>query len=319
MATKSETAHKQSDAITGLRIEHVSGGVDNSSDGAHPGDTSMEDKPPVNGGDESSDEEEPRLQALSSEQLARRASFKRILDDLSSADQALKSGGSGMDPIAAAAAATLQAQHAAIQAAGLANPSLLPGLLQGMQQNLAAAGATPPATSGGDVQIPAAMMLPSQSLQSALLNAQSLASSQSPLIAGAVQSLASQTNLPATLLSSALLNANMAANLSNATSSAASSPAAGLLNTSATASPAGLKVGGAAGTSPSSQVLDDTTRKREVRLMKNREAARECRRKKKEYVRCLENRVAVLESQNQALIGELRALKELYLPKSNQD
>ena len=51
----------------------------------------------------------------------------------------------------------------------------------------------------------------------------------------------------------------------------------------------------------------------------NREAARECRRKKKEYVRCLENRVAVLESQNQALIGELRALKELYLPKNNQD
>jgi hypothetical protein len=48
----------------------------------------------------------------------------------------------------------------------------------------------------------------------------------------------------------------------------------------------------------------------------HREAARECRRKKKEYVRCLENRVAVLESQNQALIGELRALKELYLPKS---
>lgn len=49
-----------------------------------------------------------------------------------------------------------------------------------------------------------------------------------------------------------------------------------------------------------------------------REAARECRRKKKEYIRCLENRVAVLESQNQALIGELRALKELYLPKSQE-
>ena len=48
-----------------------------------------------------------------------------------------------------------------------------------------------------------------------------------------------------------------------------------------------------------------------------REAAKECRRKKKEYVRCLENRVAVLESQNQALIGELRALKELYLPKQD--
>jgi hypothetical protein len=64
------------------------------------------------------------------------------------------------------------------------------------------------------------------------------------------------------------------------------------------------------------QFAEDTMRKREVRLKKNREAARECRRKKKEYVRCLENRVAVLESQNQALIGELRALKELYLPKS---
>lgn len=51
----------------------------------------------------------------------------------------------------------------------------------------------------------------------------------------------------------------------------------------------------------------------------SREAARECRRKKKEYVRCLESRVAVLESQNQALIGELRALKELYLPKSQDN
>jgi hypothetical protein len=66
-------------------------------------------------------------------------------------------------------------------------------------------------------------------------------------------------------------------------------------------------------------VADEQGKKREIRLMKNREAARECRRKKKEYVRCLENRVAVLESQNQALIGELRALKELYLPKNNQE
>ena len=31
-------------------------------------------------------------------------------------------------------------------------------------------------------------------------------------------------------------------------------------------------------------------RKREIRLLKNREAARECRRKKKEYIKCLENR-----------------------------
>ncbi|KAL1022184.1 hypothetical protein UPYG_G00023280 [Umbra pygmaea] len=58
------------------------------------------------------------------------------------------------------------------------------------------------------------------------------------------------------------------------------------------------------------------TRKREVRLMKNREAARECRRKKKEYVKCLENRVAVLENQNKTLIEELKALKDLYCHKS---
>jgi len=64
-------------------------------------------------------------------------------------------------------------------------------------------------------------------------------------------------------------------------------------------------IGGA--TSPVHQA-----RKREIRLMKNREAARECRNKKKEYIKCLENRVAVLENQNKALIEELKSLKELY-------
>ncbi|TRY79399.1 hypothetical protein TCAL_05796 [Tigriopus californicus] len=54
----------------------------------------------------------------------------------------------------------------------------------------------------------------------------------------------------------------------------------------------------------------DTTSKREMRLQKNREAARECRRKKKEYIKCLENRVAVLENQNKALIEELKSLKD---------
>jgi cAMP response element-binding protein len=48
------------------------------------------------------------------------------------------------------------------------------------------------------------------------------------------------------------------------------------------------------------------------RLVFHREAARECRRKKKEYIKCLENRVAVLENQNKALIDELKSLKELY-------
>ncbi|XP_071446292.1 cyclic AMP-responsive element-binding protein 1-like isoform X4 [Hetaerina americana] len=59
-------------------------------------------------------------------------------------------------------------------------------------------------------------------------------------------------------------------------------------------------------------------RKREQRLMKNREAARECRRKKKEYIKCLENRVAVLENQNKALIDELKALKELYCQQKTE-
>ncbi|XP_066572461.1 cAMP-responsive element modulator isoform X1 [Amia ocellicauda] len=64
------------------------------------------------------------------------------------------------------------------------------------------------------------------------------------------------------------------------------------------------------------QLAEEATRKRELRLMKNREAARECRRKKKEYVKCLENRVAVLENQNKTLIEELKALKDLYCHKT---
>ncbi|XP_008102169.1 cyclic AMP-dependent transcription factor ATF-1 isoform X3 [Anolis carolinensis] len=68
-------------------------------------------------------------------------------------------------------------------------------------------------------------------------------------------------------------------------------------------------------TSQSSKT-DDPQLKREIRLMKNREAARECRRKKKEYVKCLENRVAVLENQNKTLIEELKTLKDLYCHKN---
>ena len=48
-------------------------------------------------------------------------------------------------------------------------------------------------------------------------------------------------------------------------------------------------------TSPNVGGPTEANRKRAVRLQKNREAARECRRKKKEYIKCLENRVAVLE------------------------
>lgn len=67
---------------------------------------------------------------------------------------------------------------------------------------------------------------------------------------------------------------------------------------------------------PEEQPLQQA-RKREIRLMKNREAARECRNKKKEYIKCLENRVAVLENQNKALIEELKSLKELYTGQKN--
>ncbi|XP_047495260.1 cyclic AMP-responsive element-binding protein 1-like isoform X3 [Penaeus chinensis] len=64
------------------------------------------------------------------------------------------------------------------------------------------------------------------------------------------------------------------------------------------------------------QIAEEASRKREIRLMKNREAARECRAKKKEYIKCLENRVAVLENQNKALIEELKTLKALYCQNS---
>ncbi|CAL8096695.1 unnamed protein product [Calicophoron daubneyi] len=64
--------------------------------------------------------------------------------------------------------------------------------------------------------------------------------------------------------------------------------------------------------SPSTDTANiEPNRKREQRLMKNREAARECRRKKKEYVKCLEARVSLLESQNQQLIEELQKVKAL--------
>jgi len=62
---------------------------------------------------------------------------------------------------------------------------------------------------------------------------------------------------------------------------------------------------------------DEVNKKREIRLQKNREAAKECRRKKKEYIKCLENRVSVLEAQNKALIDELKTLKDLYCKSAN--
>eukprot|EP00126_Sphaerothecum_destruens_P011538 Sdes_comp20923_c0_seq1m18337 len=49
--------------------------------------------------------------------------------------------------------------------------------------------------------------------------------------------------------------------------------------------------------------------RKERRLEKNREAAKECRRKKKEYLRCLEERVRLLENQNLSLLTQIKQLK----------
>ncbi|XP_078519441.1 cAMP-responsive element modulator isoform X2 [Lissotriton helveticus] len=82
--------------------------------------------------------------------------------------------------------------------------------------------------------------------------------------------------------------------------------------------PQGVVMAASPGTMHSPQQLaEEATRKRELRLMKNREAAKECRRRKKEYVKCLESRVAVLEVQNKKLIEELESLKDIYSPKTD--
>ncbi|XP_032329972.1 cAMP-responsive element modulator isoform X9 [Camelus ferus] len=86
----------------------------------------------------------------------------------------------------------------------------------------------------------------------------------------------------------------------------------------ATALPQGVVMAASPGSLHSPQQLaEEATRKRELRLMKNREAAKECRRRKKEYVKCLESRVAVLEVQNKKLIEELETLKDICSPKTD--
>jgi len=48
--------------------------------------------------------------------------------------------------------------------------------------------------------------------------------------------------------------------------------------------------------------------KKEIRLMKNRQAARECRRKKKEYVTHIENKLILLEEENRFLKSQIKIL-----------
>ncbi|NXP12677.1 CREM protein, partial [Thinocorus orbignyianus] len=90
------------------------------------------------------------------------------------------------------------------------------------------------------------------------------------------------------------------------------------LRTPSTTLPQGVVMAASPGTLHSPQQLaEEATRKRELRLMKNREAAKECRRRKKEYIKCLESRVAVLEVQNKKLIEELETLKDICSSKTD--
>ncbi|KFW68133.1 cAMP-responsive element modulator, partial [Pygoscelis adeliae] len=90
------------------------------------------------------------------------------------------------------------------------------------------------------------------------------------------------------------------------------------IRTPTTTLPQGVVMAASPGTLHSPQQLaEEATRKRELRLMKNREAAKECRRRKKEYIKCLESRVAVLEVQNKKLIEELETLKDICSSKTD--
>ncbi|XP_032838538.1 cAMP-responsive element modulator isoform X3 [Tyto alba] len=90
------------------------------------------------------------------------------------------------------------------------------------------------------------------------------------------------------------------------------------IRTPTTTLPQGVVMAASPGTLHSPQQLaEEATRKRELRLMKNREAAKECRRRKKEYIKCLESRVAVLEVQNKKLIEELETLKDVCSSKTD--
>lgn len=61
------------------------------------------------------------------------------------------------------------------------------------------------------------------------------------------------------------------------------------------------------------KVEDESEEARALRIKeKNRIAAKICRRRKKEYIRCLEQRVASLEKQNEALLLKLKFFKDIY-------
>ena len=60
------------------------------------------------------------------------------------------------------------------------------------------------------------------------------------------------------------------------------------------------------------RIVSEAETKRQLRLLKNKEAQKISRKKKNHYIRCLEDRVAQLENHNSALIEEIKALKERH-------
>ncbi|KAM8847789.1 cyclic AMP-responsive element-binding protein 1-like isoform 1-T2 [Synchiropus picturatus] len=65
-------------------------------------------------------------------------------------------------------------------------------------------------------------------------------------------------------------------------------------------------------TSSTSSPRQGFSQKRAQRLMSNRKAARECRQRKKEYLKQLEERAAELDGQNKLLLEEIKELKSIY-------
>ncbi|XP_056155575.1 cAMP-responsive element modulator-like isoform X2 [Lampris incognitus] len=54
------------------------------------------------------------------------------------------------------------------------------------------------------------------------------------------------------------------------------------------------------------QPTEDASRRRELRLMKNREAAKACRQRKREYMNYLETRISILEKENMTLKAKMQ-------------
>ncbi|XP_058243998.1 cAMP responsive element modulator b isoform X2 [Hemibagrus wyckioides] len=67
----------------------------------------------------------------------------------------------------------------------------------------------------------------------------------------------------------------------------------------------------------SQQLAEEASRKRELRLLKNRQAAKVCRRRKREYVNCLEAQVSMLQMQNKKLMEDLKYLKGICAQQSS--